>query len=246
MFRRLIHYAGQTCAQIGRRVISRLRVDPRLAEVTTEFGAAQAALESRVTARSQAEETERNARNERDHAAGNAALELREFGLVLLCKFGNNHRADDYLRYFPDGYGDLSMLDPSQVVDFGNVILGKLAQETDPRLTVHQAAITAARDALLASEAACQAAQQAQQQANAYLAAEKRLWVRALISAHSRVQSICFGEKAYIRGIFAPGYPRRSRSAPDEMVPEEVPAAPSIPSLPQTSPTPAAPSEAAA
>jgi hypothetical protein len=231
MCRRLIEHTGARLVRIGRRVLSRLRVDPRLAEPTAALASAQTALENRVTARSEAEEAARNARDERDQAKKNAVYAVREFGLVLLATLGNNHGADDYLRYFPDGYGDILLLKPDEIISFATVILGKLTQETNPKLAAHQEPITATRDALLAAESAYQAARQAQVEAVAYLKAEKRTWARAMISARSRTQVIRYGERAYTRAIFGPAFPRRRRDAPEEEEPEETPAVPEVPSV---------------
>ena len=139
---------------------------------------------------------------------------LREFALNLLSVVRNNHGADTYLRYFPLGYGSALREKPEQIPEITRVVLGKLAEETDPWLVSFRDRIGATHDAFLAAQNLCVATVADRQDAMSYLKAEKRLWIQALSVSRLKSGEACLGDEAYVRAIFGPAHVSRRSAAP--------------------------------
>jgi hypothetical protein len=198
---------------MGRRILPRLLADPRLTEAAAAMQAGQESLEAKHTAHEDAVESARRATAERDQAYRGMEDRLREFALNVLSTVRNNHGADSYLRYFPLGYGAAVRESPEQISEVTRVVLGKLAEETDPWLAAFRDRITSAHEAFLAAQNRCVDAIRGRNDAFAYLVAEKRLWIRALAVSRLKVREVCLGEEAYVRMIFSAAEAPRRRMA---------------------------------
>ena len=204
MIKRLVSRRADALVDMGRTILARLEVDPRLAESAGSMKATQSGLEPKVDALDAARSAERLARVQRDEDRRLLASQVREFGFMLLSGNGNHHNAAPYLKYFPDGYGELAQLQSGALGEFGRLILAKFAQETDPKILAQRDLVEQALNRFLATEDAYQAARRARNEAFALVQAEKRNWTRGVIKARSLAESECHFERAYVRSIFIP------------------------------------------
>jgi hypothetical protein len=152
---------------------------------------------------------------------------LREFGLFLLALTRNHRTLEPYPSYYPDGYGEALLLDGVGLADFAGVVITKLEGEADPRIRAHLEPITAVRDAYIAAEATARNDARARDEAIALAVTGRRTWARVLVTTRHRAEELCFGDRPYIRRIFAPAMaPRRGNGAPEApegIEPAEVP-----------------------
>jgi len=242
MYKHLMQRSAQTCEAMGGRILPRLKTDPRLMDATAAVQAGQDGLKAKALAYRDAVEAVQTAGAARDQALRDMADRLREFALNLLSVVRNNHGADVYLRYFPAGYGSALREKPEQIPQITRVILGKLAEETDPWLVSFRDRINATHEAFLAAQNLCVAAVANRSDAMSYLKAEKLLWIRALSVSRMKSGEACLGDEAYVRAIFAPAHLSRRAAAPeaaDGDVASETPAKPEIPAAPSPKVQPA-------
>jgi hypothetical protein len=228
MYTRLLHMALLVCVAIGDRILAPLLADQRLAELAAIFRAAQAALVARVTAAEELTETARKSTAACADALRLLGDTLREFGLFLLALTRNHPGLDPYPGYYPDGYGEALKLDAPELADFAGVTITKLEGEADPRIRAHLEPITAAHDAYVAAEGTARTDARARDEAIALAQKERRTWARALVTTRHRAEDLCFGDRAYIRRIFAPAMAPRPHNgapeAPEAADPVEAPA----------------------
>jgi hypothetical protein len=113
------------------------------------------------------------------------------------------------------GYGSALREKPQQIPEITRVVLGKLAEETDPWLVSFRDRIGATHTAFLAAQSLCVAMVGNRKDAMSYLKAEKRLWIQALFVCRMKAGAACLGDDAYVRAIFAPAHVSR-RGAPSD------------------------------
>ena len=211
-FDRLLHRALRYCLEAGRKVLAPLEADQRLTEAAAILRAAQDRFEACVVT---VEDRTHGAR--RSEAAAADALRLladalRGFGLFLLGLSRNHPQLEPCPGYYPEGYGEALRLGGEDLADFADITIIKLNRETDPRIRAHLEPLTAARDAYIAAAATARADAKARDEAIALAQKERRAWARALVASRHRAEELCFGDRAYIRSIFAPAMaPRRGR-----------------------------------
>jgi hypothetical protein len=209
MSKHLVRRSASSCLAIGRRILPKLLADPRLAEAASALQAGQESLEAKHTAYEDAVQAARSTTAARDQAYRGVEDRLREFGLNVLSMVRNNHGADSYLRYFPMGYGTAIREHPEQILEVTRVVLGKLAEETDPWLVPLRDRITAAHEAFLVAQVQCVEGNRGRNDAFAYLVAEKRRWIQSLGVSRLRAKEACLGDEAYVSVIFSPATIRR-------------------------------------
>ena len=235
MYKRLMQRSAEACEATGGRILPRLKTDPRLADAAAALQAGQDGLKAKALAYRNAVEAVQTAGAARDQVLRDMEDRLREFALNLLSVVRNNHGADAYLRYFPAGYGSALREKPQQIPEITRVVLGKLAEETDPWLVSFRDRISATHDAFLAAQNLCVATVGNRKDAMSYLKAEKRLWIQALSVARLKSGEACLGDEAYVRAIFAPAHPSRraaSSIAADGDAAPETPAKPEVSAAP--------------
>ena len=245
MYKRLMQRSAEGCEAMGGRILPRLKADPRLTDAAAALQAGQDGLKAKAVAYRNAVEAVQSAGAARDQVLRDMEDRLREFALNLLSVVRNNHGADTYLRYFPAGYGSALREKPEQIPEITRVVLGKLAEETDPWLTSFRDRIGATHTAFLAAQNLCVATVGNRQDAMSYLKAEKRRWIQALSVSRMRSGEACLGDEAYVREIFAPAYRSRRAAASDAAdgdAPPETPAKPEVaaPPPPMVQPAPVA------
>jgi hypothetical protein len=217
------------CLEVGRKVLAPLEADQRLTEAAAILRAAQDAFEPYVFT---AEERTHAAR--RSAAASADALRLladalRGFGLFLLTLSRNHPRLDPCPGYYPEGYGEALRLAEPELADFADVTITKITGETDPRIHAQLEPLTAARDAYIAAAATARADAKARDEAVAIAEKERRTWARAIVAARHRAEELCFGDRAYIRSIFAPALgPRRGQTEGPDVPENEEPQPPEV------------------
>jgi hypothetical protein len=238
MIKRLTVRKADKLVRMGKPILAKLEADPRLAEAASSMKTTQSVLEAKVAALDAARTAEQLAHARRDEEQRLLAVEVREFGFIVLSVNGNHHNADPYLLYFPDGYGDAMQLTSDALADFARMLLSKLATETDPKILPRKERIEEALNRFVTAEAAYQEALRARNEAFAAVQAEKRNWTRGVIRARALAESSCHFERAYLRAIFSPIAQRR-KGAAEESETEETPAAATT--GPQIVPIPAPP-----
>jgi hypothetical protein len=228
MFTRMLRSGLTVCLDVSRRVLSLLGADSRLGEAAAILRSAQEALEARVTAAEELTHSARTSAGARLDAIRQLRDCLRGYALCLLTVTHNNPNLDPYPLYFPDGYGEALRLDGVELADFTDALITSLGSDTDPRFLANLDAITTARDTFVAAEATARADAKARDEAITLAEKERRIWARALATSRLRAQEICFGDRAYIRRVFAPALAPRCRKgepeAPQATEPGEVPA----------------------
>ena len=242
MYKRLMERSAETCEATGGRILPRLKTDLRLAEAAAALQAGQDGLKAKALAYRNAVEAVQSAGAARDHVLRDMENRLRGFALNLLSVVRNNHGADIYLRYFPAGYGSALREKPQQIPEITRVVLGKLAEETDPWLVSFRDRIGATLTAFLAAQSLCVAMVGNRNDAMSYLKAEKRLWIQALSVSRLRSGEVCLGDEAYVRAIFAPAYRSRRAAgsdAADGDAASETPAKPEVAAPPSAMVQPA-------
>jgi RNA polymerase sigma factor (sigma-70 family) len=180
VFRHLLRYAVTTLLGIGARILPKLKADPKLAEAWSLLQAAQDTLEARVKAHDDSVTASRNAVEARNQAYRNLSDKVREFALAMLSVVRNNHGADDYLIYFPDGYGDAIHEKPEILSDFAAVLINKLAAEVDTWILSFRDRLASARDAFVTAQNVAVEAVRAEREAWSFLDSERRQWIRLL------------------------------------------------------------------
>jgi hypothetical protein len=232
MYKQLTQRSAEACEAMGGRILPRLKADPRLTDAAAALQAGQDGLKAKAMAYRNAVEAVQSAGAARDQALRDMEDRLREFALNLLSVVRNNHGADGYLRYFPAGYGSALREKPEQIPEITRVVLGKLAEETDPWLVSFRDRIGATHDAFLAAQNLCVATVGNRKDAMSYLKAEKRLWIQALSVSRLKAGEACLGDEAYVRAIFAPAHVARRPAtsvAPDGDDAAETAAKPEVP-----------------
>jgi hypothetical protein len=237
MYKQLMQRSAEACEAMGGRILPRLKADPRLTDAAAALQAGQDGLKTKALAYRNAVEAVQSAGAARDQVLRDMEDRLREFALNLLSVVRNNHGADIYLRYFPAGYGSALREKPEQIPEVTRVVLGKLAEETDPWLVSFRDRIGATLTAFLAAQSLCATMVGSRQDAMSYLKAEKRLWIQALSASRMRSGEACLGDEAYVRAIFAPAYRSRraaASGAADGDAASETPAKPEVSAAPSS------------
>jgi hypothetical protein len=231
MYKQLMQRSAETCEAMGGRILPRLKADPRLTDAAAALQAGQDGLKAKMLAYRNAVETVQTAGAARDQVLRDMEDRLREFALNLLSVVRNNHSADGYLRYFPEGYGSALREKPEQIPEITRVVLGKLAEETDPWLVSFRDRIGATHTAFLAEQNLCVATVGNRNDALSYLKAEKRAWIQALSASRLRAGEACLNDEAYVRAIFASARVSRrgaGSDAADGDAASETPAKPEV------------------
>jgi hypothetical protein len=241
MFRSLLRFGVSTLVGIGARIVPRLKADPRLADAWNTLQAAQSALEARFKAHEDAAAVSREAVAVRNEAYRGLADKVREFALAMLSVVRNNHRADAYLSYFPDGYGDATHAGPEHLSDLALVLTNKLSGEVDSWILSFRDRLTAARDAFVAAQNTCVEAVRAEAEAWSFLDSERRQWVHRVYESRLLAFRACYGEKSYIRQIYAPALPSRRRATLGDPETSETEGAPMTPDISGAPAAPTAP-----
>lgn len=215
----LISRKATVMVEFGRTIFNRLRFDSRLTQAATAMEPIQAKLEARVQTWDEARAAAGRAIGNRDDVRRILVGTLREFGFTILSVTGNHHSVDPYLRYFPNGYGDIRYLDPLRLIEFTWALLYKLDAEPEPKIVAGREPITSALTAFLTVQQDCETAISTRNKAFDAMQVEKRAWVRGMRRVRSIAEEACYFEKAYLRSIFAP-LMRRRRPSPGE-IPED-------------------------
>jgi hypothetical protein len=231
MYKRLMQRSAEACEARGGRILPRLKTDPRLADAAAALQAGQDGLKAKRLAYRNAVEAVQTACAARDQVLRDMEDRLREFALNLLSVVRNNHGADAYLRYFPAGYGSALREKPQQIPEITRVVLGKLAEETDPWLVSFRDRISATHTAFLAAQNLCVATVGNRKDAMSYLKAEKRLWIQALSVCRMKAGAACLGDEAYVRAIFAPAHVSRRAATSVAADGDEAPETPAKPAV---------------
>jgi hypothetical protein len=228
MFTRMLHSALRVCLDVSRRILARLGADSRLGEAAAILRAAHETLEARVDAAEELAEVARTSAGADLDALRLLRDCLRGFALSLLTLTRNKPRLDPCPLFFPDGYGEALRLDGTELADFTDTLITSLGSETDPRIRAHLDGITAARDTYVGAEGTARTDAKARDEARTLAEKERRIWARALVVSRMRAQELCFGDGAYVRGIFAPAAgPHRHKGEPEApkiVAPADVPA----------------------
>ena len=137
MSKRLLSYSVQKNFEVGDRILPMLKADLRLAQPATLLQAGRDDLRASSEAWMAANANFRDAEAARNEARRKFVGVLRELGMVSLSEGGNHHDVHPYVVIFPDGYGDLRLMKPRQLIVFaGQVDNTGLEPQGTPTCTV--------------------------------------------------------------------------------------------------------------
>ena len=216
MFKVLLRWSAQLCAEAGRKILARLRGDPRLVEAVQELAAVQEALEAKLASFLQAVEVLRLAMGVRDEALRRMAEGIRSLGMAILALNGNRHDSDQYRQFYPLGFGFATRGRAEDVRNEADVVIRKVEKATEPWILAFLDRLVALRDALTFAIDDANAKRKVKQEAFQLLQTEKRHWTAGLGGSRLKAQRTHLDNKIYLRWLYEAVRARKAAATASE------------------------------